>query len=212
MTTINRLVSATLAALSFSVSAAVAAPQSFDFKDPKGVNNVQFHLDAPLESISGQGTGITGTVSFDPAAPAATTGRIVLSTDSLTVGNPTMKEHLHSANWLDVAKFPEIVFEAKSLTHAVTTGGSTKAEAKGVLTVKGIAKEITVPVTITYLPGKLGTRLNKPELKGDLLVLRAQFSINRSDFGIQVGQYANNVSEQIELTLSLAGAAAQPAP
>lgn len=209
MNTIPRLVSAAVVAL--SVSASFAAPQSFDFKDPKGVNNVQFHLDAPLESISGQGTGITGTVSFDPAAPAATTGRIVLSTDSLTVGNPKMVEHLHGANWLDVAKFPEIVFEAKSLVHAVTTGESTKADIHGVLTVKGVAKDITVPVTITYLPGKLGARLNQPDLKGDVLVLRAQFSIKRSDFGIQVGQYANNVSEQIELTLSLAGGSAQPA-
>ena len=35
------------------VSAAYAAPLSFDFKDPKGVNNVVFKLDAPLESING---------------------------------------------------------------------------------------------------------------------------------------------------------------
>ena len=205
MTTVQRLA---LAAFTLAAAAVSAAPLTFDFKDPKGVNNVQFHLDAPLESISGQGTGITGTVNFDPAAPAATTGRIVLATTSLTVGNPTMAEHLHGEKWLDVAKYPEIVFEAKSLAHVVTTGGTTKADITGVLTVKGIAKEITVPVTITHLPGKLGARINKPELKGDLLVLRAQFSINRSDFGIQVGQYANNVSEQIELTLSLAGGAA----
>jgi len=32
---------------------AFAAPQSFDFKDPKGVNNVIFKTDAVLESING---------------------------------------------------------------------------------------------------------------------------------------------------------------
>jgi hypothetical protein len=37
-----------------------AAPQTFDFKDPKGVNNVQFKLDAPLEAITGTATGISG--------------------------------------------------------------------------------------------------------------------------------------------------------
>ncbi len=42
-----------------------AAPQAFDFKDPKGVNNVQFKLDAPLESITGTATGVSGNVSFD---------------------------------------------------------------------------------------------------------------------------------------------------
>ena len=88
MTTIHRLLAT---ALALTVASVFAAPLSFDIKDPKGVNNVQFHLDAPLESISGQGTAITGIVSFDPATPAAMTGRIVLATASLTVGNPTMK-------------------------------------------------------------------------------------------------------------------------
>ena len=197
---------ASVLALAGSLS---AGPQSFDFKDPKGVNNVQFHLDAPLESISGQGTGLSGTVSFDPATPEATTGRIVLAAASLTVGNPTMLEHLHSTNWLDVAQFPEIDFEAKSVRGAIASGNSVKAEATGVLTVKGVSREIVVPVTFTYLPGKLGARLGQPDLKGDLLVLRAQFSIKRSDFGIQAGQYTDKVSDQIALTLSLAGASAQ---
>ena len=200
------------AALAFVLALAgslSAAPQSFDFKDPKGVNNVQFHLDAPLESISGQGTGISGAVAFDAAKPEATTGRIVLATASLTVGNPTMLEHLQGANWLDAAQFPEIVFEVKRLDQVVANNGSVKGEATGVLTLKGVSKEVTVPVTLSHLPGKLGARLNQPDLKGDLLVVRAQFAINRSDFGIQPGQYADKVSERIDLTLSLAGGAAQ---
>ncbi len=197
---------ASVLALAGSLS---AAPQTFDFKDPKGVNNVQFHLDAPLESISGQGTGISGAVAFDPAKPEATTGRIVLTTGSLTVGNPTMLEHMQGANWLDAAKFPEIVFEVKRLDQVVANSGTVKGEATGVLTLKGVSKEVTVPVTISHLPGKLGARLNQPDLKGDLLVVRAQFAINRSDFGIQPGQYADKVSERIDLTLSLAGGAAQ---
>ena len=205
MTMISRLLAPVfgLAALGLS-----AAPSTFDFKDPKGVNNVQFHLDAPLESISGQGTGISGAVSFDPAAPEKTTGRIVLATESLTVGNPAMLEHLQGTHWLDVASFPEIVFEAKSLQNPVATGGTIKAEVTGVLTVKGVSKTLQVPVSLTYLPGKLGARMNKPELKGDLLVLRAQFAISRTDFGIQAGQNTDKVSDQIELTLSLAGSAA----
>lgn len=206
MTAIHRSAALLLALVG---SAAFAAPQTFDFKDPKGVNNVQFHLDAPLESISGQGTGISGKVTFDPAAPEATTGRIVLATSSLTVGNSTMLEHLHGTNWLDVAKYPEITFEAKKLDKVSTTGGSLKGEVTGVLTLKGTSKEVTVPVTITHLPGKLGARLHQPDLKGDLLVLRAQFSISRADFGIQAGQYTDSVSDDIQLTLSLAGASAQ---
>ena len=72
-----------------------AAPQSFDFKDPKGVNNAVFSLDAPLESVNGSASGISGTVSFDSENPSATTGKIVVAAESMTVPNPMQKEHLH---------------------------------------------------------------------------------------------------------------------
>jgi len=39
-----------------------------------------------------------------------------------------------------------------------------------------------------------------------LLVIRANFSIKRSDFGIMPGQMEEKVSDTIELTLSIAGA------
>lgn len=82
---IKQLVSST--AFAFAAAAALAAPISFDFKDPKGVNNVAFHLDAPLESISGTASGITGNVMFDPANPAALNGKIVIASNSLKVPN-----------------------------------------------------------------------------------------------------------------------------
>lgn len=194
------------AALGASTLAAQAAPRTFDFQDPKGVNNVQFLLDAPLESITGTATGITGRVTFDPADPAATRGRIALAAASLTVGNPLMGEHLRSEQWLDVAKYPEITFTAGQLANVRTTGGQTAADLSGTLTLKGVTKPVTVPVTITHLPGKLGARVGDPKVKGDLLVLRAKFSVNRSDFGLQAGQMTDKVAETIQLSLSIAGA------
>ena len=186
-------------------TAVYAAPLSFDFKDPKGVNNAVFKLDAPLESINGSASGITGTVSFDPANPAATTGKIVVAAESLTVPNPMQKEHLHSATWLDVTKYPEITFEAKSLANVKTEGNTTTADATGTFSLHGVEKELTVPIKLTYLKDKLGDRV--PKMKGDLLVLRANFNINREDFNIQKGQYEDKVSTTIDLSLSIAGAA-----
>jgi polyisoprenoid-binding protein YceI len=187
-----------------AATSAYAAPQSFDFKDPKGVNNAVFKLDAPLESINGSASGITGTVSFDPENPAATTGKIVVTTASLTVPNPMQNTHLHSDKWLDVAKYPEITFEAKSLANVKTEGNVTTADATGTFTLHGVSKEITAPIKLTYLKDKLGDRV--PNLKGDLLVIRANFVINREDFDINKGQYEDKVSTNIDLSLSIAGA------
>lgn len=115
-----------------AVTTASAAPATYDFQDPKGVNTARFTLDAPLEAIAGTGNGITGTVTFDPAKPAALAG------------------------------------------------------------------------SLTYLPGKLADRTGG-QLQGDLIVLRAAFSIKRSDFGLMPGQMADKVAETIELSLALAG-------
>ena len=195
--------------LAATASALCAAPLTFDFKDPKGVNNVQFHLDAPLESIAGTGSGITGAVTFDPADPAATTGKISVATSSLTVPNNMMGEHMRGKGWLDAEKNPEITFEVTKLQNAKTQGNVTTAEATGKFTLKGVTKEITVPVKLTYLADSLGKRINKPEVKGDLLVVRSEFTIKRSDFDVKAGQNEDRVSDEVKINLSLAGSAAK---
>ncbi len=197
--------------LTFAAVAAtsLASSQSFDFKDPKGVNNAVFKLDAPLEAINGSANGISGTVTFDPENPAATKGKIVVSAESLHVPNPMMKGHMQGEQWMDVKKFPEISFDAKGLKNVKTAGDTTTADAVGILTIKGVAKELTVPVRLTYLKDKLGARSNG-QLQGDLLVIRANFEIQRGDFDINPGAPKDKVSETIELTLSIAGAAARP--
>ncbi|MDB6031862.1 MAG: hypothetical protein JWM16_2200 [Verrucomicrobiales bacterium] len=193
--------------LTLVAAGAQATPQSFDFKDPKGVNNAVFKLDAPLEAINGSANGISGTVSFDPENPGATKGKILVNSSSLHVGNPMMKEHLQSDKWLDVTKHSEIRFDVTELKNVKTEGNSTTADATGTFTVKGITKNLRVPVKLTYLKDKLSQRV--PNTKGDLLVIRSNFSIKRSDFGIMPGQMEDKVSDAIDLTLSIAGASAR---
>ena len=184
---------------------ATAAPINFDFKDPKGVNNVVFKTDAPLESINGTAGGISGTVAFDAENPGATKGRIVVTANTMHVGNPMMKEHLHSEMWMNVAKFPDITFELVSLKNVKTDANVTTAAATGKLTIKGVTKEIAAPVKLTYLKDKLQQRV--PGRKGDLLVVRSTFAIKRGDFGINAGNGEDKVSNEIELVLSIAGSA-----
>lgn len=176
----------------------------FDFKDPKKVNNVVFLMDAPLESISGTAVGISGTVSFDPAKPASTTGKIVLATSSMHVDNPVMKKHMLDEGWMNVSKFPTIEFVAGEMTNIKTSGTNITGTIAGKLTVKGVTKKVSVPVRLTYLKGMLIKRNRVP---GDLLVLRSDFTIKRSDYGINAGNNEEKVSDEIELKLRVAGAA-----
>ena len=186
-------------------STAPAAPLEFDFKDPKGVNNVVFKTDAPLESINGVATGISGRVTFDPDNPGAVKGKIIVQASSLHLGNPMQKEHLHGDKWLDVAKHPEITFEVESAKNVKTQGNVTTADVTGKFSLHGVTKTFTVPVKLSFLKDQLKARI--PGKDGDLLVIRTSFKIKRSDFGINPGQGEEKVSDDIELNLSIAGAA-----
>ena len=194
----------TILAFMALTGAVLAAPQTFDFKDPKAINNAGFKLDAPLEAINGSASGISGTVTFDPENPGATKGKIIVATASLMLPNPMQKQHMLSDKWLDAAKFPEISFESKEFKNVRTAGDTTTADVTGTFTLKGVSKEIAVPVKLTLLKDKLGERV--PNQKGDLLVIRANFTIKRGDFNIMPGQFEDKVSDTIEITLSLAGA------
>jgi hypothetical protein len=67
-----------------------------------------------------------------------------------------------------------------------------------------VALEITVPVKMTYLKGKLKER-GGSEQDGGLLVLRSKFSILQNEFDITPGKYLTKVANEIDLSLSLVG-------
>ncbi len=192
--------------LSSLLAFSALSAKEFDFEDPKGVNNIRFNLDAPLEAIAGTGSGITGTINFDIDHPENISGEIILQTESLNVPNPVMRDHLHGENWLDAAQNPRIIFTAKSIGHIERNENTIEAHVTGTLLLKGTTQEITIPVTFTYLPDRLGERSNG-QMEGDLLVVRSRFSVMRDDFGIMAGQAEDKVANEIEISMAIAGAA-----
>ena len=176
----------------------------FDFKDPKGINSILFHLDAPLESINGSGNDISGMVRFNIDRPEASTGEIILKSESLHVGNPVLKEHMHGVDWLDVKKFPNIKFSFTSLASIKKNKNTVTGVANGKMTIRNVTIAMPITVTITYLEGLLEKRNRVP---GDLLVVRSKFSVKRGDFDIQKGKNLEKVANDIEIILNLAGSA-----
>src|SRR5207247_1957302 len=176
-----------------------------EYKDPKCVNNGDCKTGASLESTKATTTGNAGKVPLEPDKPGGVNGKIIVQASSLHLGNPMQKEHLHSDKWLDVAKYPEITFEVESVKNVKTLANVTTADVTGKFSLHGVTKTITEPVKMTFLKDQLKART--PGKDGDLLVIRASFKIKRSDFGINPGQGEEKVSDDIELNLSIAGAA-----
>ena len=180
---------------------------SFDFKDPRGVSQVAFRLDAPLESISGTAKEVAGTVTVDPDNLSIAKGKIVVTTKSLVVPNPIMRMHLLSKDWLNARSNPEISFEIKKVGRVTQKGAdASEVEVTGAFTLNQATKEIVTKADVIYLPGKLGETTNN-EVHGDLLVVRSNFKIRRSDFGIRPGEFLDKVADEIALSVNVIGSA-----
>ena len=113
---------------------------------------------------------------------------ITIKTDSITTDTPDLTKHLKTADFFDVAKFPE----AKFVSTAIKTGGENGAThtVTGNLTLHGVTKAVTFPATINVTP--------------DAATVESSFSINRKDFGINYAGAAHNlIRDDVVLTLHI---------
>lgn len=202
------LVLTALAAPAFQArdAAAHGSPITFDFADPKGVNTVNFYLDSVLEPFSGMATGISGNVIYNPHHADHIRGRVTIETASLRLGNGTMTEHLHGERWLDAERYPYIEFILTGARDVeMPEPNVIEFTAVGNFTCRDVTKEITAPVWLTYLPGRMGERVSDTE--GDLVVMRTEFTINRLDYGINPDSGIAKVSDEIDVRLAIVGCA-----
>ena len=183
-----------------------AGPTVFDFKDPKGVNSMLISLDSVLEPIMGTANGITGTVSFDPENTKSLNGKIVVSAKTIQTTNKRMTKVLHSEDWIDVNKYPSVEFNFNEILSSEKKGETVyQLDVRGDFTLKGLTKEIEIPVNLSYLPGKLSSRQDK--VNGDLLIIRTNFSIQRKEFNIKPEMDGSIVGETIKINVGIVGTA-----
>lgn len=104
-------------------------------------------------------------------------------------------KHLKGADYFDVVAHPEITFESTTLEMT----SATTANIAGVLTIKGVAK----PVTLTAILNKAGMH---PLKRVPALGVSATAQIKRSEWGLSkyVPMVSNEVTLRIEVELPIA--------
>jgi len=130
--------------------------------------------------VRGHFKNVKGSMEFDPDDPAPSSVRIVIDAGQLWTGEPDRDAHLKSADFLDVAHHPQILFQSTS----VRQDGANHYKLEGDLTIRGITRPVTLDVM--YL-GQWQTPYWEDGVdKGPLT--RAGFSattvINRYDFRV----------------------------
>ena len=199
----------TVAALGMVAMPAFATgPHTFDFNDLKHTNAISLAIDSPLEPVFGYADDITGSATFDPDHPEKTTGTISVAVASVRFSNDGYSNSVRNYG-LGQEKHPKITCVLKKIISGkVVKPGVYEGQVQVDFTIKGVTKPLTVPLKVTYLPGTARERGSSTD--GDLLVVRSNFFIKRSDFGVAKEVPLELASDEVEIRVAVVGSTARP--
>ncbi|MGA7617215.1 MAG: YceI family protein [Thermoanaerobaculia bacterium] len=108
-------------------------------------SDVTFQIRHLVSKVSGRFGDFSGTIDFDRAKPERSSVDFVIRTASIDTNVERRDNHLRSADFFDVQKYPEITFHSTKIVPA----GKDRFNVSGDFTMHGVTKQITLPVTIT---------------------------------------------------------------
>jgi len=137
---------------------------------------------------SGKFTDIEGKILLDERNPQNSSVEIIVKTNSISTGFSKFDNHLKSADFFDVEKFPIATFKSQSIRSASSSG----AKVSGILTIKEIKKLVNFDVKIN----KIG---KNPITQHKTIGMTVSGIIKRSDFGITYG--APGIGDEVKIEI-----------
>jgi polyisoprenoid-binding protein YceI len=100
---------------------------------------------AMVTTVRGSFTEFAGTAHLDTAKPAASSVTLRIATASVDTGVPDRDTHLRSADFLDVEKYPEMVFTSTDVEQVEED----VYRVTGDLTIKDVTRPVTIDFALT---------------------------------------------------------------
>ncbi len=160
-------------------------------------SNVQFSVKHMMvANVKGSFGTVKGTVEIDDKDVAKSGVNVTIETGSINTGVAKRDEHLKSADFFDVTKYPAMTFVSKK----VVKSGNDKLKVTGDLTIHGITKEVVLDVAGL-------TAETKDPWGGLRRGASASAKINRKDFGLTWNKALETggvvVGEEVLITLEV---------
>ena len=156
-----------LVALFAAATTALAAPAHWTVDGAK--STLGFHVVANGQPVDGK-LSFGALIVFDAADLAHSSIKTTIDMTGPKSGNATRDAMLILPAWFNGKDFPQAHFD----TTSITAKGGDKYEAVGTLSIKGIAKPVTLPFTLT--------------IKGNTAHAVGETTIQRLDFKIGDGK------------------------
>ena len=125
-----------------------------------------------ISNVRGEFQKVSGTVSYDPAKPEATTVKAEIDVTSISTREPQRDAHLRSPDFFDAENFPTITFESTAFRR-----GDKNLELVGKLTIRGTTREVVLAID--------GPTAEQTDPWGNVRIgASATTKIKRSDFNM----------------------------
>jgi polyisoprenoid-binding protein YceI len=183
--------------MTMAVTTTDTGVRTFDID--KSHSEVSFQVRHLLTKVRGRFSDFSGTIAFDEAQPENSSVAISVQAASIDTNEPNRDTHLRSDDFFAVDKYLTLDFKS---THIVPTG-TDRFEVSGDLTIRGVTKRVTVPVSV------LGKAVDP--WGNEKLGLETEFTVNRKEFGLvwnaalETGGFL--VGDDVKIALSLQAAA-----
>ncbi|MBK8792639.1 MAG: YceI family protein [Holophaga sp.] len=154
-------------------------------------SQVGFRIRHIVAKTSGRFTKFTGAIKVDSKDVTKSSVEVVIDATSINTDNEARDKHLRGADFFDVEKFPTVTFKSTAVKEAEKG----KLLVTGDLTMHGVTKSITIPIT------NAGTR---PGMKPGSVVagfIDGAVKLNRNDFGIKT--YPGVLGDDVEISLDI---------
>ena len=160
-------------------------------------SEAKFEIRYLLSTVAGRLRDISGVIDLDPSDPIASTVTFSMKTGSVDTGSVELDQLLRSANFLDVARFPEITFKSASIRNTAKTN---VYQVIGDLSLHGVTKRITLSVEVSGI-----VREGAGALARAAFMVRT--SLNRKDYGINWNKVLDHgallVGDDIKVAINL---------
>ena len=130
-------------------------------------------------------------IAFDPRHPEGGTIAVQIDTGSASLGIPIGDAELPKALWFDVSQFPQATFQS-SVIKAVGNG---KFDVHGRLMLKGVTRDLVVPVAIVQTP------TGESVATGSFVLQRLEFRVGDGEWK-DVSVVGNEVRVNFTFTLT----------
>jgi len=178
-------------ALALTLALALAVPAKADTWNVDAVHShVGFSVRHLLTPVPGSFGDFTGTIVYDEANPPSSTVEFSIQTVSIDTNNERRDNHLRSADFFDAENHPTLSFKSKKVAPL----GENSLAVTGDLTIRGVTKEVTVPVEV------LG-------VMGDKAGFQTEFEIDRKEYGVvwnrSLDQGGTVLGEDVKILLTI---------